>query len=342
MVALMKERKQSGFSLVELMVGMVLGLMLIAGAVSIYLASKRSYVEVEQVAALTESARFAEQLMGDSLRHAGFFGEVTPSRIDRDSNLTAVAGDCAGLAGAHNLNQFVYAVTATSASVLGCIDDAMPNTDVLVIKHVASQPYSDGPRDSFDPNDPTQNDGVIDTPAARLPSGGGLWPDRTYVMTNNITGVMFDGNDTAPTMAVPGGTVWEYQYEVFYIRDDVIPQLSRRILNWNGTAMELVTEDIAEGVENLRVSFGYDSNNDGEVDTYKTPTTLTSWSDVQSVEVFMLTRSATKDVQYTDEKTYRLAGSDVIPAADKRNYRRLISYASVSLRNLKLIMRGGA
>ena len=72
MAVAMRERKQAGFSLVELMVGMVLGLMLIAGAVSIYLASKRSYVEVEQVAALTESARFAEQLVGDSLRHAGF------------------------------------------------------------------------------------------------------------------------------------------------------------------------------------------------------------------------------------------------------------------------------
>jgi type IV pilus assembly protein PilW len=335
MAATMREHKQSGFSLVELMVGMVLGLMLIAGAVSIYLASKRSYVEVEQVAALTESARFSEQLLGDSLRHAGFFGQVSPNRIEPDSNLTAVAGDCTGLAGAHNLNQFIYAVTATSASVLGCIDDAMPNTDVLVIKRVASQPYSDGPRDSFDPNDPTQGDGVIDTPS-------GLDNQKSYVLTNNITGRMFDGDDTVPTMAVPGGTAWEYQYEVFYIRDDAVPYLSRKILriNTSGTAMELVTEDIAEGVEDLRVTLGYDSNNDGEVDTFKTPTTLSNWSDVQSVEVTMLTRSATRDVQYTDTKVYQLGGGTVGPKND--NYRRLISYASVSLRNLKLIRRGGA
>ena len=74
----------AGFSLVELMVGMVLGLMLVAGAVSIYLATKRSYVEVEQVAALTESARFAEQIMGDSLRQAGFLGEVTANKVEVD------------------------------------------------------------------------------------------------------------------------------------------------------------------------------------------------------------------------------------------------------------------
>jgi type IV pilus assembly protein PilW len=335
MAAAMRERKQSGFSLVELMVGMVLGLMLIAGAVSIYLASKRSYVEVEQVAALTESARFAEQLVGDSLRHAGFFGEVSPNSINKDSSLTNVVGDCTGLAGAHNLNQFVYAVTATSASVLGCIDDAMPNTDVLVIKRVASQPYTDGPRDSLDPNDPSHGDGVIDTP-------GPLRNDKTYVLTNNITGVMFDGNDTVPSTAVPGGTAWEYQYEVFYIRDDAVPHLSRKILvpDTSGTTLKLETEDIAEGVENLRVSLGYDSNNDGEVDTFETPATLASWANVQSVEVFMLTRSATKDVQYTDTKVYRLGGGTVGPKND--NYRRLISYASISLRNLKLVIRGGA
>jgi type IV pilus assembly protein PilW len=341
MAATMKERKQSGFSLVELMVGMVLGLMLISGAVSIYLASKRSYVEVEQVAALTESARFAEQLMGDSLRHAGFFGQVSPSSIERDPSHADVAVDCdddeplLGLAKVHNLDQFVYAETATSKDVLGCIDDAMPNTDVLVIKHVASQPYTDGPRDSFDPNDPSQGNGVIDTPDP-------LRNDKTYVLTNNITGMMFDGSDTVPSMAVPGGTAWEYQYEVFYIRDDAVPYLSRKILriNTSGTAMELVTEDIAEGVEDLRVTLGYDSNNDGEVDTFKTPTTLSNWSDVQSVEVTMLTRSATRDVQYTDTKVYRLGGGTVGPKND--NYRRLISYASVSLRNLKLIRRGGA
>ena len=145
---------------------------------------------------------------------------------------------------------------------------------------------------------------------------------------------------TVPSMAVPRGTAWEYQYEVFYIRDDVIPQLSRKVLFRDGTVMKLETENIAEGVEDLRVTLGYDSNSDGEVDTFKTPTTLTSWSDVQSVEVFMLTRSATKDVQYTDTKVYRLGGTTVGPKND--NYRRLISYASISLRNLKLIIRGGA
>ncbi|MEM6583259.1 MAG: PilW family protein [Pseudomonadota bacterium] len=355
----MNSRTERGFSLVELMVGMVLGLILIGGAVSIYLASKRSYVEVEQVAALTESARFAEQIIGDSLRHAGFFGGVSVGMIEASSSLTAVpsAQDCndtgltggTDLASANNLGQFVFAGTVDSSnSALGCItgsgvEGGMEGTDVLVIKRVLTQPYTDGPRDSLDPNDPTQGDGTIDTPDS-------LDNNKTYVMTNNVKGLVFDG-DSPPDISlggeIPGGMAWEYNYEVYYIRDpdptstDDTPQLSRKTLKWNGTAMELQREDVAEGVENLRVLLGYSSNADGEVDTYKTPSQMAAadWVKVQSVEVFLLTRSATRDVQYTDVKQYQMPGT-AIPVAND-NYRRLISHASVSLRNLKLMARGG-
>jgi type IV pilus assembly protein PilW len=338
-------RENAGFSLVELMVGMVLGLMLIAGAVSIYLASKRSYVEVEQVAALSENARFAQQLIGDSLRHAGFFGEVPANRVDKDPNLTAVVGDCdsPAAAGAYDLSRLGYAATVDgSGSALGCIDDAYvdPNdpllNDVLVIKHALTQAYSDGPRIGKDPNDPFQNDGIIDTPTT-------LDPQKVYVMTNNVGGLIFDGNDTAPSITtggqIPGGTAWEYQYEVFYIKDGAVPQLARKYLAWNGTALELETEEVVEGVERLRLLFGYDSDNDGEVDNYSNVAAMTAsgnWANAQSVEVYMLVRSATEDVQHTDTKTYRLGDVTVTPGG---NFRRLKSFSSVSLRNLKLVLR---
>ncbi len=40
-------------------------------------------------------------------------------------------------------------------------------------------------------------------------------------MTNNVSGLLFNGA-TPPSITtggeIPGGTAWEYQYEVFYIR----------------------------------------------------------------------------------------------------------------------------
>lgn len=328
-----------GFSLVELMVGMLLGLILIGGAVSIYLASKQSYVEVEQVATLTENARFAEQVMADSLRHVGFLGEVPPDRVDVQSGLAAPSGDCdnPSTAGAYDLSRLAFAATVDS---FDCITDGKSGTDVLVIKHVLPRPLSDRPRDGGAGGDSSPGDGVIDS----------LQDGRVYVMTNNVGGLLFDGA-APPTITTggefPDGTAWEYQYEVFYIRQPTIedvPRLSRRLLFYNtGTsAMEFVTEDLAEGVEELRLLFGYDGDGDGEVDTYSSLADIddANWSGVESVEVFMLVRNATQDAQYTDSKTYRLGNDTVGPLND--HYRRLISHSSVSLRNLKLIIRGDA
>ena len=178
-------REQSGFSLVELMVGMVLGLMLLAGAVSIYLSSKHSYVEVEQVGALTESARFAEQIVGESLRHMGFLGELPANIIEVDPALTtaAITGDCDAPANAYNFTRFAYAATVDSSNnALGCITDGMADTDVLVIKRVFACAYTAGPRVG-DPNDPLG--ATIATPDT--PPHG-----RTCVMTNTVTGIVFE------------------------------------------------------------------------------------------------------------------------------------------------------
>jgi type IV pilus assembly protein PilW len=298
------------------------------------------------VAALTENARFAEQIVGESLRHMGFLGEVTANKVEVDPDLVVPSGDCAtpAVAGAYNLTRLGYGATVdSSGAALGCITDGVEGTDVLVIKRALPQPFSSGPR-VRDPNDPPG--GTIDTPRA-------LEDGRTYVMTNNISGLLFDGA-TPPTITtggeIPSGTAWEYQYEVFYIRQenpDDVPMLSRRALSYDPDvdAMEFTTEDIVEGVEDLQLLFGYDSDSDGDVDTYEDLAAIEAggnWADVASVEVFMLVRSATGDAQYTDQKTYRLGDPNDPVGPFNDNFRRLLSHTSVSLRNLKLIIRGGA
>ena len=67
------------------MVAMVLGVIVIGGAISVYLASKRSLTEVEQVATLSENGRFALQLLGYSARHIGFYGGPNPTILRRRS-----------------------------------------------------------------------------------------------------------------------------------------------------------------------------------------------------------------------------------------------------------------
>ena len=72
---------QRGFSLIELMIAMTLGLMLILGVTQVFLGSKRSFVMQQQVAALQENARFMLTRISRDVRQAGLFGCLDLQRL---------------------------------------------------------------------------------------------------------------------------------------------------------------------------------------------------------------------------------------------------------------------
>lgn len=341
-------QRQTGISAIELMVGMLLGLVLIGGSIAIFLASKRSYTEVEQVSALSENAQFAQRLLSNALMHAGFFGEVQSNRISLAGNLPSVASgsNCSGNAAAYDLDNYLFAEVADSdGKALGCISDAEPGSHVLVIKSVIPTPFTDGPRTNPDAEvdsdaevDARFGDGVIESPAP-------LSSTQTYVMTNDTVGIMFAGG-SPPTILtggdVPGGVAWAYQYEVFYVRkrDNLPPALSRKTLTLTGSEMTLTTEDLVEGIEDMRLRFGLADLAAGEVDSYTAITGMAgNWGRVVSAEISVLVRSATEDPSYVNPKSYTMAGA-AITRAD--SYRRVLITTSMSLRNPKLVIRGNA
>lgn len=61
----------SGFSLVELMIALVLGLIVIGAAVSIFLSNQQTFRTTENLARLQENARFAFESMAREIREAG-------------------------------------------------------------------------------------------------------------------------------------------------------------------------------------------------------------------------------------------------------------------------------
>ncbi len=78
--------RQKGFSLVELMVAMVLGLILTGGVISIYISSKQTYRMQDNQSRLQEDGRFALQYLTKDLRMAGYMGcnnlgTITPNII---------------------------------------------------------------------------------------------------------------------------------------------------------------------------------------------------------------------------------------------------------------------
>lgn len=362
MMAPRNSRTAAGFSLVEFMVAMLLGAILIGGAVSIYLASLRSYTESERSMGIGEGGRFALLLMNDALRHAGFMGGIQGFDVVEAPTLGPAGGEnCDGAAAPYNLDVTLVGDVVNTAGVVGafaCITDGVPGTDALVAKYLIPDPISDDNPD--DPNDSPDGRLGWGGPAART-----LDDEMVYVVTNGEGGLLIDGAD--PNLPRVGAgeeyanaSAFPYQYQVFYVRDldpdpkVVNPWLARKILRWDAASsgMAVVTENLVEGVEQLRFRYGFDTDLDGLADTFGNESQVTDWSRVSVVEPFVLVRSRDVDYAYTDEKTYQLADVPFTPfrvtdptlegAIGDDRYIRLLISSSISVRNPYLFMTNGS
>ncbi len=65
---------QQGFSLVELMVTLVLGLIIVAGVIQIFISNKATYTVQEGLVQIQENMRFAFETMAHDIRMAGYLG----------------------------------------------------------------------------------------------------------------------------------------------------------------------------------------------------------------------------------------------------------------------------
>ena len=196
-------------------------------------------------------------------------------------------------------------------------------------------PLTDGVRDNR-----ADDDGVIDSPEA-------INARRVYVLANVNRGVLFRGADTSPPTLVAGGDVpfgeaWQYQAFVYYVRAGAVPSLARKTLGWDATnnRLAILTEDLVEGVEQMRVLLGLDANGDGNVDSLvdSTQVPATDWGRVLSAQPNLLLRSVEPEPGHVDDRTYVLAGTNFTPGGP---FRRLVISETVSMRNSIFLARIG-
>ncbi len=67
-------RRQAGFSLVELMLALALGLIVVTGIVQLFIGNSRTYNVLNGQARMQENARFALEFISRAARQAGYFG----------------------------------------------------------------------------------------------------------------------------------------------------------------------------------------------------------------------------------------------------------------------------
>lgn len=294
--------RSAGFSLVELMVAMTLGLILLAGVVSIVVNTSASFNELNKASRQLDNGRYAIQMLREDIRHAGYYGEFYTLAIPG-----AVPNPCA-TSQANLLDGMGFPVqgfTDGAGLAAGCAPDRVAGTDVLVIRRAAT----------------------VATPAA------GMIASEFYLQTRIDALVLDNGPFDALRFDLTNrdGTAADarrYLVHIYYIRNcsvctgggDGIPTLVRRELqggNFNTSTA------IAEGIETLRIRYGMDSNGDGVVNNLSSDSTtigMNDWFDLMTVEVGVLARNVEPSPGYSDQKTYLLAGVNFTPGGNFKRH----------------------
>ena len=316
-----------GLSLLELLIAMLLGLLLSAGMVSVFLASKQNYYYEEQLARLQENGRYAMRLLQRELSMAGFFGGA----VDMGALIPAsVAADCGigdwALDGKHpvelvNDHRGKSAPVSLRATVFSCLGgtEVVPLTDLVSIKRTAA--------------DPSWRDGL---PAPGLTrSATQQWylrlVDGRQPRWHKLRPMDLPGAD-AGSLSV---SYWEVATRVFYIRrysdssnkKDGVPTLCMD--NLAGSAIS--ARCLVEGVENMQLEFGIDTDADGVANRYMAAPGGADMERAVSARIHLLLRSINAIAGYRDLRSYQL-GQHLVEARGDGFLRRVFS-TTVQLRN---------
>ena len=314
-------QSQRGISLVELMVSLVIGLVLIGGALSVYINSRATYTLNETIARMQENANFALKYLERDVALAGLWGTHTETgAVDgraASNPVPGMPGDCGGADWPIALAQYTEGTNNTRPS-WACIDDTRysDNTDVLVVRHV----------------DPT-------------PVAGALQDGQVYIRTSlGPRGQIFVGNDE------PGGFSadarnFALQAHAYYVSDTSlsssdtvpVPALRRVSLETNGAAAVLRDSEIVPGVENFQVQFGVRpltaALSSGAVVYVNPDSALLANARIVSARIWVLIRAELPEVGFTDDATYAMGDINFEPAAGFLNHRRLLVTRTVDIRN---------
>ncbi len=241
--------RESGLTLVEILVAMTLILAVVAASTAFMTRGRAAHRTSESLAHIEEALDAGFSLLVDEIRHAGYLGLAPPGTpVDGESLLgaaeradLAVSGSC-GRSLAHHVGAPVVAVDGAYAAApgmpLGCraSPDGRPATasDTLVLRHASAEPATLG--------------------AGRLQLETNLRSARLSA----------DGRDVLGA----GSRRHDLEVAVYYVSRDSTgrrdwPSLRRKRLV-GGARPAFQDEELVSGIADFQVSIGVDDPADGD------------------------------------------------------------------------------
>lgn len=306
----------SGFSLIEMMISITIGLMVIAALVAVLVSNSGSAKTNDRTSELQSNGRYALDHLKRELRHAGYRG-YSWEKPTPPTTAIAVTNECLDGGAAdtfvQNIGQGVWGANDSNPYTLNCLPDAnRVRGDVLVIRRVASQ---------------------IST---------ALTPGSLYLRSTYSVAEVFQPTASAVVAPVIVGLPiadFALQEYVYYIgKDDVdtsVPALRRIALLADGSMSDQL---VVSGIEHMQLQYGRVTT-DGNTQYYNanaivgtSTTAQTDWKEVNSVRIWLLARNAKAEAGYSNTTKYPMGDVLTYPATSD-SFRRQLFTAVVQLRN---------
>lgn len=310
-----------GVTLIELMVALVIGSLLIAGAITVYMQSRNTYRTSDTWSRLQETGRYVFSLLEPDVRGAGFWGMTNRGDEINDPPTVAAAAVAAGVANTCAANWILDFTRFLDGRDNGAYGLACPATtqaaqsDVLIVRRAAVPQV------------------------ART-------ANRVQIQTNRISGTIFsDGAMPAGFAAAPASETHNLVVNAYYVSDMGIDagglrqfQLRRQHLSGSpdldcaSAALAppcIVDQIVIPGVQDLQVQFGIDANGDGNADRYINPPV--AGQRVVSARIWILLVSDQRELDFVDNRTYTLA--NIVRGPFNDNRRRLLMSKTIQIRN---------
>lgn len=262
--------RQSGLTLIELMIAALLGLLLMAALGYLYVGNRQAFRTQESVARLQENGRYAMEVLAQDLRMAGYIGcnSVSEVALTMTAPLPALT-----------VNNVVQGTEAPDTLTLSRVDGrgvsptaamASPSSSISIPasprQYAAGTPFliADCLRADVFLSSAQINQGATAIAHAAPP------------------------NSSSDLSAAYGTDAMLFPYEVvtYAIANNPSgnPSLYRSV---NG-----VNQEVVENIKDMQIVYGIDMDNDGAVNAYVTANNVANWAQVLAVRVSLLLRSA--------------------------------------------------
>ena len=351
--------------MVELMVAITLGLLLTGGVVSVFVGSRTAYEATAGVGDMSDSGRFALNLIGESARSAG--------NLARNSAMTATSQNVIGGGVVDRTNNFglgvegfeakgsgnpVGAIAVPAVPVVGAANNWTPNLDAVITGAIPASPKNIGqpvqgsdvlvvrssvPRvaPAYTTADAAPNATTLTvTPLPVAMNGYAAVADCTKSVIFQVAGGAGAGatavtlNQGLPGVGFSAGAVVApLTTTVYYIGvgsdgDSALFRLEQ--VNGGPGFNPLGPEELVPDIENMQVLYGIDTAGTPTASAYVTADQVGAIN-VVSIQVALLVASPPTTKQLPPAAPYNLLGNAVTAPADSRM--RQVFYATINLRD---------